>query len=645
MITKQSIILMVALLLGNGIAQPSVTIYGEIISLKATFEVYFSFSDSVTELTTSDIVASNAVVQSVSGEGLYFSASLKAQEPGTITVSLPAGTVKEIHGSQQNNTASNSFSVEVQYDKNVVSWKVDSDEEWQQSGSNSTGRSFEKGEAVPTASSATYSSITKTYTDKMDPQMLTFKQSPVWDNWTEVENVGPDSALNAPVFLSVANDDYYFLGAGPNKGYHAWHSTDMINWTDYGSVTPDGREDQWVTSAEYKDGLFYIIFDYPNDQDPHLYIDDNLKDGIVGTRIGMVFNDPSHGSDASLFRDDADSLFHMIYEDWSPIEARTHSWDSPLAGHTSSPDCINGFTPHKHKPPVDERTTPTGEIGYYHHGAFDEDLTYQIHSPDQNAYGDWTTIKVGSQYYLFSDFDHIDQHHLKVARFTSNSLYEEFEYVGLLGQGHPDPTTGFAEGQFYLITQKDVDLVSPGPWVEEVETRAGVDTNANGNIDVWSNWQVVKETYDHKPGFARVVDATAAQLDLSSLPNGFGFKFEYKVTDKTTNHSSPIMNNVEMSFKPANGILPVTANLLGHEKIISLERNEGIFKLHYKVEKMGLASFTFYNIQGKRIHTIKRFHGKIGGYSLDLMNEKNTSWKLLEYISPGGLTKKINLHQ
>lgn len=87
--------------------------------------------------------------------------------------------------------------------------------------------------------------------------------------------------------------DYYFLGQGGTGGYHAWHSTDMKTWTHGGPVT----RENWVTSADIKDGVFHIIFDQPNDEDPHLYVDSNLMDGKVGKPHGMVFNDPTHGSD------------------------------------------------------------------------------------------------------------------------------------------------------------------------------------------------------------------------------------------------------------------------------------------------------------------------------------------------------------
>lgn len=80
------------------------------------------------------------------------------------------------------------------------------------------------------------------------------------------------------------------------------------------------------------DGKLYLYYDFPNDEDPHLYIDEDLTDGKPGKNIGMALNDPSHGSDCAVIRG-LDGHFHVIFEDWSPINARSHSWDSPLAGH------------------------------------------------------------------------------------------------------------------------------------------------------------------------------------------------------------------------------------------------------------------------------------------------------------------------
>ena len=138
---------------------------------------------------------------------------------------------------------------------------------------------------------------------------------------------------------------------------------------------------------------------------------------------------------------------------------------------------------------------------------------------------------------------------MSVARLTSSSLNEPFEFCGSIGQGHPDPDICFAEGRFYLATQMETDFTSPGPWVESVEVRVGVDTNKNGQIDLWTPWQEVKERYDYVKGFAKHVQRTPAQLDLTSLPSGYGFQFQLKMTDTTGNRSKPVIDQVSLQFK------------------------------------------------------------------------------------------------
>jgi hypothetical protein len=55
-----------------------------------------------------------------------------------------------------------------------------------------------------------------------------------------------------------------------------------------------------------------------------------------------------------------------------------------------------------------------------------------------------------------------------------------------------------------------------------------IDVDGDGQIDEWIEWHRVKESYDQKPGFARIVDLTPAAVDLSSLPAGRGIQFEFK---------------------------------------------------------------------------------------------------------------------
>ena len=188
------------------------------------------------------------------------------------------------------------------------------------------------------------------------------KQSNLWQNWNPRPNIGPKLG-DSPVFVSVGPQNYWMMGrchvrpkkgteavslpgydepllptSKPNEfiapgglephagGYQAWHSRDMQTWIYYGSVTE--KFSAWVTTAEYVDGKFYIYYDFPNDQDPHVYVDANLKDGKPGKNMGMAFKDPSHGSDCVFIRD-KEGNFHVIYEDWSPVHANRRAFDSP----------------------------------------------------------------------------------------------------------------------------------------------------------------------------------------------------------------------------------------------------------------------------------------------------------------------------
>jgi len=489
-------------------------------------------------------------------------------------------------------------------------WVVDTQEQWQQAGDQTTNLNVKDGMATPTAKTATFRSRIWTFDKKRSTKSLTVTQSPVWQNWHPIENVGPANLSDAPVLLTVGPGNYwmfgrYWKGGGepgrkvgqkatlpgfdiplkttrfsnqfdapgglkPGKGgYHAWQSRDMKNWVHHGPVTETFSK--WVTTAEYVDGKVYIYYDFPNDQDPHLYIDDDLTDGMPGKNMGMAFKDPSHGSDCAVIRD-LKGRFHVIYEDWGPIDASKHSWDSPLAGHAVSPDGIGKFK--ILSPAVDERTKPTGKFAefphrYWHlddpknypgkpapvdipqHRIKKGDITafarYEIHEPEQSAYGDWAAISIGGQVYLFGDY-HPARGHIRVGWFTSSSIDKPFTFCGEIGRGHPDPDIAFAEGQFYLATQQRIDYVSPGPWVEKVEARVGVDKDNDGRIDQWTDWTAIKERYDYIKGFSKQVARTPARLDLAKLPAGFGFQVELRLTDTTENQSRPIIERMTLSF-------------------------------------------------------------------------------------------------
>jgi len=480
-------------------------------------------------------------------------------------------------------------------------WKIDAQEDWEVNLASKEGVELKDGMVEPVGEKASFQSALKSFDKKTSAQSITLDQSPQWLNWEKTSNIGTNTMADAPVLLSVGEGDYWMFARyraakkpgggkkaaaaaerevvelegfeGPlyatsdphefdapgalkkdHKGYHAWQSRDMVNWVHHGSIT-EGFS-RWMTTAEYADGKFYFYYDFPNDQDPHLYVDEDPSDGVPGKNMGIALKDPSHGSDCAVIRDE-EGAFHIIFENWDPINASKRSWDSPLAGHAVSPD---GIQPFKilDQPAVDERTNPTGKIGTFKHPHWVKEdpknyktnvAEYEIHEPNQEAFGDWASICIGGRYYLFADYDPEHGKPMSTAWFTSSDLNKQFEFCGNIGQGHPDPDVCFAEGQFYLATQQKMDFVSPGPWVETVEVRVGVDVDKDAKIDEWTDWQEVKEAYDYTPGLAKQVAKTPASLDLSGLPEGYGFQFEVRMTDTTENRSKPVIDAVTLSFE------------------------------------------------------------------------------------------------
>jgi len=391
-------------------------------------------------------------------------------------------------------------------------WTIDSAEDWTQNIATVQGASVADGSVSPNEKTAQISTKVNASDTKRSAKSLVVTQSAIWQNWTAIENLGPSNLGDAPVMLTLGPKNYWMFGryrgaaskrkkgnnADPasepkapfeakdatlagfdmplkttpfknqfdapgglkksKRGYHAWQSRDMKNWVHHGSVTEGFSK--WVTSAEWVDGKALIYYDFPNDQDPHVYVDEDLFDGEPGKNMGMAVKDPSHGSDAGFIRDLKGNM-HVIIEDWSPISANKRSWDSPLAGHAVSPNGIDGFV--FKKPAVDNRTTPTGETKTYKHPHWVKEdpknyktrvAEYNVHTPEQEAYGDWAAICIGGQYYLFGDYDPSEGHEMSVGWFTSSSMDEEFTWCDNIGKGHPDPDVAFAEGKFYLATQQ-----------------------------------------------------------------------------------------------------------------------------------------------------------------------------------------------
>lgn len=496
-----------------------------------------------------------------------------------------------------------SFALTFPLSAEEMSWDFSDSETWKESLSSGDGLIHESGGVSVAGSGGALLTKPQSFEEKKSAASLTVSQSPIWQNWIPTENLGPSNLRDAPVLLTLGPDDYWIFGRygggqprhkkgekaephpkfepepstlegfkvplqttrfenvydapgglKPGKGgYHAWQSRDMKSWVHHGPVT-EGFS-RWVTNAESVDGKVHIYYDFPNDQDPHVYVDEDLTDGEPGVNHGLAVADPSHGSDAGFIRD-LDGNMHVIIEDWSPINASKRSWDSPLAGHAVSEDGLRNFV--FKDPAVDQRTQSTGETATYKHPHwmkedpenYSTDIAeYEVHEPEQEAYGDWAAIAIGGQYYLFADYDPEHGAEMSTAWFTSPDINEEFVFCDHIGEGHPDPDVAFAEGQFYLATQQKTDYTSPGPWVESVEARVGVDTSGNGEIDQWSEWSEVKETYDYIEGFSKQIAKTPATLDVSNLPEGYAFQVELKITDTTENKSKPFIEGIELVFE------------------------------------------------------------------------------------------------
>ncbi len=484
-------------------------------------------------------------------------------------------------------------------------WTIETQEDWTANKSALNQIEIKDAKLSPTGEGATFTSVLKRFDTKRSAETILIDQTPTWLNWDPSPHLGPKNLKDAPVALKRADGDYWLFGrygdasqkkdttkkqaksktsskakevtlegydiplqttpfknqynapGGLKKtkgGYHAWQSKDMVNWVHHGPVSD--KEARWMTTAEQVGNKTYLYYDFPNDQDPHLIIDENLTDGIIGKKMGMAFKDPSHGSDCAIIRS-LDGKFHLILENWDPINAKKHSWDSPLASHAISDNGINDFK--LVEPAVDYRTTPTGKKSTFEHPHWHKDdpanyptniAEYEVHTPAQDAFGDWAAISIGGQYYLFGDYDSKSTHSkeaMQTCWLTSSDINTPFTFCGAIGKGHPDPDIIFANNKFYLITQNS-DFTSSGPWVDGVSIRVGVDTDNDAIIDQWTEWTTVKESYSSIKGFAKQVAKTPAKADLSSLPEGFGFQFEVRIADQVQAKPRPVLEKISMQF-------------------------------------------------------------------------------------------------
>jgi hypothetical protein len=181
-------------------------------------------------------------------------------------------------------------------------WAIDSQDDWSAAIASQIGMEVLKGAVSPKEKSGEFKSVLKRFPEKRSADTITLTQSPIWQNWNAIENLGPSNLGDAPVLLTIGPDNYWMFGRYkggkprrkqggnakplpkftpedatlegfdiplkttrfPNQfdapgglkpklgGYHAWQSRDMVNWVHHGSVTE--KTSAWVTSAEHADG-------------------------------------------------------------------------------------------------------------------------------------------------------------------------------------------------------------------------------------------------------------------------------------------------------------------------------------------------------------------------------------------------------
>jgi len=91
-------------------------------------------------------------------------------------------------------------------------WVIDSQEQWTQAAATSKGLAVDDGLAMPTDKTATFTSKVQRFNNKRKATSITFDQSPIWQNWQPIENLGPVNMQDAPVFLSLGQDNYWAFG-------------------------------------------------------------------------------------------------------------------------------------------------------------------------------------------------------------------------------------------------------------------------------------------------------------------------------------------------------------------------------------------------------------------------------------------------
>ncbi|MEX2216520.1 MAG: hypothetical protein WD768_20575 [Phycisphaeraceae bacterium] len=91
-------------------------------------------------------------------------------------------------------------------------WIVDTQDEWSAAAAEMEGIEISDGVISPTGNSATFASKVKRLNAKRKIASLMLEQSPIWQNWEPIDNLGPANMEDAPVFLSIRPGNYWAFG-------------------------------------------------------------------------------------------------------------------------------------------------------------------------------------------------------------------------------------------------------------------------------------------------------------------------------------------------------------------------------------------------------------------------------------------------
>jgi hypothetical protein len=91
-------------------------------------------------------------------------------------------------------------------------WVIDTQEDWTAASQHQQNITLENGMATPAAKTATFQSKLKRFDRKRQAKSIRFEQSPVWQNWEPIPNVGPSNLGDAPVLLCIEPHNYWMFG-------------------------------------------------------------------------------------------------------------------------------------------------------------------------------------------------------------------------------------------------------------------------------------------------------------------------------------------------------------------------------------------------------------------------------------------------